>query len=266
MRVIRCAIVALATVVFVLGECPSLRAQTKDELAKQTQNPVANLISVPFQGNWDFGIGDREATGTLLNIQPVAPFGLTSKWNVILRVIMPVLSQPADDASRFTGMGDTTMTIFFSPVKTGKVIWGAGPVFVLPTATSPNLGTEKLSIGPSVVALVQPGQWTLGALWNQVWSVDGPNDRSDINQMYLQPFANYNLGQGLAVGASMEASTNWDADDERWTSYLLFSISKVTRLGSHPVSFAAAAGPAVASPAGHADWRLRFVTTFLFPR
>jgi hypothetical protein len=256
----------VAAVVLAIAESRPLFAQSEDELAKQTQNPVASLISVPFQGNWDFGIGDREATGTTLNIQPVAPFGLTANWNAILRVIMPVLSQPADGDARLTGVGDTTMTLFFAPAKTGKIIWGAGPVFLIPTATSQGLGTEKLGIGPSVVALMQPGPWTVGALWNQIWSVDGANDRADVNQMYWQPFANYNLGQGLAVGASMEASANLDEDDDRWTSFLLFSVSKVTRLGRRPVSFLAAAGPAVASPTGRADWRLRFVTTFLFPR
>ena len=163
-------------------------------------------------------------------------------------------------------MGDTTMTVFVSPAKTGKVIWGAGPALLIPTATNDTLGTEKFGLGPSVVALMQPGKWTVGALWNQIWSVDGANDRRAVNQMYLQPFANYNLGEGLAVGGSMEASTNWDADDERWTSYLLFSVSKVTLLGKRPVSFMAAAGPAVSHPTGRADWRLRFVATFLFPR
>ena len=244
----------------------NLFAQSADELAKQTQNPVANLISMPFQGNWDFGIGDREATSTTLNIQPVVPFGLTNEWNVILRVIMPVQSQPAENGERFTGMGDTTMTVFLSPAQTGKLIWGAGPALLLPTATNQELGTEKFGIGPSVVALVQPGKWTVGALWNHIWSVDGANDRADVNQMYLQPFANYNFGQGMAVGASMEASTNWEADDQQRTSYLLFSLTKVTMLGRRPVSLAAAAGPALAGPTGRPDWRLRFVATFLFPR
>jgi hypothetical protein len=257
---------ALVALVALAAAPRSVAAQSAEELAKQTQNPVASLISVPFQGNWDFGIGDREAAGTTLNIQPVVPFGLTPAWNVILRVIMPVQSQPADGGSRFTGMGDTTMTVFFSPAKTGKVIWGAGPALLIPTATNQSLGTEKLGVGPSAVALVQPGKWTVGALWNQIWSVDGANDRDDVNQMYLQPFANYNLGQGLALGASMEASDNFEADDEQWTSYLLFSISKVTLLGKRPVSLLASAGPAVASPTGRADWRLRFTATFLFPR
>ena len=203
----------------------------------------------------------------MLNIQPVAPFGLTKDWNVILRVIMPVSSQPTDSGDlRLTGMGDTTMTVFFSPAKTGKVIWGAGPAILIPTATNQGLGTEKFGLGPSIVAPVQPGKWTVGALWNQIWSMDGANDRPDVNAMYLQPFANYNLGQGLALGASMEASANWDADDGQWMSYLLFSISKVTLLGKRPVSFLAAAGPAVASPTGRPDWRLRFAATFLFPR
>ena len=259
----RLAVLAAA---LLIGESRPLLAQSADELAKQTQNPVASLISVPFQGNWDFGIGDREATGTTLNIQPVAPFGLTKDWNVILRVIMPVQSQPIDSGQRLTGMGDTTMTVFVSPAKTGKLIWGAGPAILIPTATIQELGTEKFGLGPSIVALVQPGKWTVGALWNQIWSMDGANDRDDVNQMFLQPFANYNLGQGLAIGAQMEASANWEADDEQWTSYLLFSLTKVTLLGKRPVSFGATAGPAVASPAGRPDWRLRFVATFLFPR
>ena len=256
----------VATLSLLIGESNVLFAQTPDELAKQTQNPVGSLISVPFQGNWDFGIGDREAVGTTLNIQPVIPFGITKDWNVILRVIMPVQSQPIDDGQRLTGMGDTTMTVFLSPVKTGRVIWGAGPVMLIPSATNQGLGTEKLGLGPSVVALVQPGKWTVGALWNQIWSVDGANDRADVNQMFLQPFANYNLGQGMAVSAQVEASANWEADDEQWTSYLLFSFSKVTLLGRRPVNLAAAAGPAVASPTGHPDWKLRFTATFLFPR
>ena len=244
---------------------PPAAAQTADELAKQTQNPVASLISAPLQGNWDFGLGDREATATLLNIQPVIPFGISKSTNVILRVIMPLTSQPGSTEARINGLGDIVATAFFSPAKSGRLIWGAGPVFLLPAATSNALGSEKFGIGPSVVALTQPGPWTIGALFNQIWSVSGANDRDDVNTTFLQPFANYNLGGGLSVGVSAEASGNWEAE-EVWTAPLLFSVSKVTLLGKRPVSFALAAGPTIANPDGGASWRFRLAATFLFPR
>jgi hypothetical protein len=240
-------------------------AQSADELAKQTQNPVAGLISVPFQGNWDFGLGDREATATLLNIQPVIPFGVSKSTNVILRVIMPLASQPGPEGSRLNGFGDTVATAFFSTAKPGRLIWGAGPAMLLPTATNASLGTEKFGLGPSAVALTQPGKWTLGGLFNHIWSLSGANDRSDVNQTFLQPFANYNFGGGLSAGVTVEANGNWEAD-ETWTAPLLFSLTKVTLLGKRPVSVAVAAGPTIASPDGGANWRFRFAMTFLFPR
>ena len=255
----------IATVLLVLMHSHGAFAQSADELAKQTQNPVASLISVPFQANWDMGLGTREAIGTTLNIQPVAPFPLTKTVNVILRVIVPLTSHPTDDGLRVNGMSDTLATAFLSPARSGKLIWGAGPALLLPTATNNVLGSEQVGLGPSVVALVQPGQWTTGILWNQVWSLDGPPDRTDVNRGFFQPFANYNLPDGLAVGASMEATANWD-EDEVWNSSLLFTFSKVTVLGKRPVNFVVGAGPMIASPDGGAEWRLRVQANFLFPR
>ena len=243
-----------------------LAAQSTDELAKQTQNPIASLISVPFQGNWDFGLGNRDATATTMNFQPVVPFAISPSTNIVLRVIMPLTSQPSPDGTtRYSGLGDVLTTAFFSPSKAGRLIWGVGPAILLPTATNNRLGTEKFSIGPSVVLLTQPGKWTLGALGNQLWSTSGANDRPSVNQIYLQPFANYNLGKGLAVGVSMEASGAWHAQD-MWTAPLLFSVSKITLLGKRPVNLAVAAGPMVASPTGGPSWRFRLAATFLFPK
>jgi hypothetical protein len=253
----------LASLIVFALPCASV-AQSAEELAKQTQNPVSSLISFPFQANWDVGIGDREATGTTLNIQPVAPFSLVKDWNVILRVVMPLVSQPADAGPRINGMGDTIATAFLAPARTGRIIWGAGPALLLPTATNNLLGSEQVGIGPSVVALAQPGRWTVGILWNQIWSVGGADDRDDVNQGFFQPFANYNLGDGIALGASIEANAAWDAGNV-WNSTLIFTMSKVTQLGKRPVNFVVGAGPALASPAG-TDWKLRVQANFLFPR
>jgi hypothetical protein len=162
-------------------------------------------------------------------------------------------------------MGDILATAFFLPSKTGRVVWGVGPVIALPAATNNLIGSEKFGLGPSVVVLTQPAKWTLGFLFNHIWSTSGANDRTDVNQTFLQPFANYNLGSGLSVGVSMEASGNWNAD-ETWTAPLIFNVSKVTQLGKRPVSLTVGAGPLAASPAAGASWRFRMAVTFLFPR
>ena len=265
------AVVSLASVGGASAQSPEADAPPKvatdqaTDLAKQQQNPIASLISVPLQANWDFGLGDRDATGTLFNFQPVMPFGITRSTNVVLRVIMPLTSQPGSGDARVNGLGDVVTTAFFSPAKPGRLIWGVGPVFLLPTATNNALGSEKFGIGPSAVILTQPGPWTIGLLFNHIWSTSGASDREDVSSTFLQPFVNYNLGGGLAVGAVFEATANWKAD-EHWTAPLVFTVSKVARLGNRPVNFVAGAGPTVASPEGGSTWRFRFMAVFLFPR
>ena len=237
------------------------------ELAKQTQNPIASLISFPLEANWDMGVGDRKATSTLLNIQPVVPFAISESTNVILRVIMPLTSKSSSDAdgSRSNGLGDVLFSAFLSPTKSGRIIWGVGPILLLPTATNGALGSEKFGIGPTAVVLVQPGQWTIGLLTNQMWSTSGASDREDVNSSYLQPFIVYNLEGGLSVGVAAEATGNWEADDDRWSSPVLFDVSKVTMLGKRPMKLKFAAGPTL-GPASGPDWRFRFQANFLFPR
>ncbi len=249
------------------GADPTPKAATDQAtaLAKQQQNPISSLISVPLQGNWDFGLGDRDATGTLFNIQPVVPFGVSRSTNLILRVILPLASQPGSGDARVNGVGDVVMTAFFSPSKSGRVTWGVGPVLLLPTATNNALGSEKFGVGPSAVVLTQPGPWTIGLLFNHIWSTSGANDREDVSSTFLQPFVNFNLGNGLAVGAVLEATANWNAD-EHWTAPLVFTVSKVARLGNRPVNFVAGAGPTLASPEGGSTWRFRVMAVFLFPR
>jgi hypothetical protein len=265
MKFLSTAMLSLSALAILLALPHRADAQDATALAKQTQNPVSSLISVPLQGNWDFGVGDRDATSTVLNVQPVIPFAISKSTNVVLRVIMPLMSQPGPEGVRINGMGDIVATAFFVPSKTGRITWGVGPVLLLPAATNNALGSEKFGIGPSAVALTQPGNWTIGILFNQIWSTSGAKDRSDVNQTFLQPFANYNLGSGLSVGVSLEASGNWKAD-QTWTAPLLFNVSKVAMLGKRPVNFLVGAGPTVASPTGGANWRCRLAAIFLFPR
>lgn len=241
---------------------------SQEALAKAAQNPVANLISVPFQNNFNFGVGPREVTQYILNIQPVIPIKLNDDWNLITRTIMPIISQPspARGVPSASGLGDINPTFFLSPGKPDKFIWGVGPTFTLPTATDSLLGAGKWSAGPAAVGLVTHGHWVIGALANQQWSFAGWGDE-EVSAMLIQPFVNYNFSHGWYLTTAPIITANWKADsDDRWTLPLGAGVGKIQRFGKLPLNIQLSAYDNVVKPDNGADWQLRFQIQFLFPK
>jgi hypothetical protein len=247
---------------------PDSKATTAD-LAKATQNPVASLISVPIQNNSNFNVGQYDRTQDVLNLQPVIPATLNGNWNLITRIIQPIVWQPYPNANTGGeyGLGDMSPTFFLSPGKPSKLIWGVGPAFILPTATNDILGQGKFSVGPSVVALTQPGAWTLGVLMNNVWSVAGSGLRPDVNQMLLQYFINYNLKKGWYISVSPIITANWQASSGNvWTVPVGGGVGRVIKLGFQPVNISAAFYGNPVSPPGASTWNMRLQIALLFPK
>jgi hypothetical protein len=242
--------------------------QDETELAKRAQNPVADLISVPFQSNFNVGAGTEDATIYVLNVQPVIPLRLTEDWNVITRLITPIINQPAlftGGESAF-GLGDLNPTFFLSPAQPGAVIWGVGPTFTLPTATDSLLGTSKWSMGPAAVGLTIQGPWVFGALVNQQWSVAGWGE-TDVSQLLIQPFVNYNLPDGWYLSSVPIITADWEASGgDTWTVPVGGGAGKLFRLGKLPVNTQLQAFYNVERPQFAAHRQLRFQLQLLFPK
>jgi hypothetical protein len=241
------------------------------ELAKQLSNPVAALISVPFQLNPDVNIGPDEAGERVtLNVQPVIPISLDEKWNLIARIITPLVW--VDDifpgsGSEF-GLGDMTPTAFFSPKAPTKsgLIWGVGPVFLLPTATDDLLGADKWGAGPSALALKQSGHWTYGALVNHIESFAGDDARADVSTTFLQPFLSKGYPSALTLGVNLESTYNWEAEDDAWTVPLNLTLTQVTKWGSQLISLGGGLRGYLEKPENGPDWGVRLQLTLLYPK
>ncbi len=248
-----------------LGGTAAAQDETAD-LAKAAQNPLATLVTLPLQFNFNGGVGADDRTFFNLNVQPVVPFP-GEKWNVIARAILPVNSVPLGATESEFGIGDTTLTLFWSPAKAGRLTWGVGPVFGLPTASNPQvLGSEQWSLGPSAVLFYSVGKWTMGGVVSNLWSVAGADDRADVNLLTAQYFFNYNLGNGWAVGTAPVIAANWEADSgDRWTIPWGLQVSKITRFGSQPVNLLLGYYGNSEHPEGSADSQVRFQINFLFP-
>lgn len=237
------------------------------DLARASQNPIASLISVPFQNNTNFGVGEFNRTSNILNIQPVIPVPLGENLTLVNRTIIPIAYQPelAAGLDSAFGLGDINYTGFFVPQSAGNFTWGVGPSIVLPTATDTILGTGKWSIGPAAVGLVTEGPIVAGALVSQLWSFAGDSNREDVSLLTVQPFFNYNFAGGWYATTSPIITANWQANSDQWTVPLGGGMGRVFRIGSQPVNASLQAYWNAVKPDGAADWTLRAQMTLLFP-
>ena len=240
-----------------------------EALAKAAQNPVASMISVPLQNNTAFGVGPYDRTLNVLNIQPVIPISISENWNLITRIIQPIVWQPnvSQTSQGWFGLGDMNPTFFFSPAKPSKLIWGVGPTFVIPTATADQLGQGKFSMGPGVVLLTTPGKWVIGTLINNVWSVAGSGSRPPVNQMLLQWFVNYNMKKGWYLASSPIITANWRASSGNVLT-LPFGggVGRIMKLGNQPVNLLAQLYGNAVYPTGTSPWSMRLQIQFLYPK
>ena len=240
-----------------------------EELAKIAQNPVANMISVPFQNNFNFGVGPNHVTQYVLNVQPVVPITLNDDWMLLTRWITPIISQPspAPGVPSAAGLGDINPTLWLAPAGSRSLIWGVGPTFTLPTATDSMLGTGKYQVGPSVVLLTMPGHWVMGFLANNQWSVGGWGPHTQ-NNFLIEPFCNYNLPHGWYLVTDPVITANWTADHrDMWTVPVGGGIGKIVKLGGKlPVNLRLEAFDNVCTPRNGASWQLQFTIQFLLPK
>lgn len=250
---------------------PTQAQQENSEIAKEAQNPIANVISVPVENDFDPQTGFHKDDSYVMEMKPVVPIHLSNDWILITRTIIPVIQVPdlTPGIKGTAGLGDIQESLFLSPTKAGPggIIWGAGPAISYPTATESILGTKKLSVGPNVVALKIQGHWLFGTLAQNLWSVEGPSARPDVNQMLVQPFVNYNMRHGWYLTSSPIITANWEVrPGQRWTVPVGGGVGRIVHFGKMPVSIYSQLFRDVERPDGTTHWSARFDMTFLFPK
>jgi hypothetical protein len=257
--------------VFALAIAAPARAEmSTEELAKLAQNPVGNLVSVPFQNNANFGFGPENGTQNILNVQPVIPFHVGTEWNIITRTILPIVWLPVmtPGGTGTFGLSDLQLSAFLSPAAPKGIIWGAGTVIQMPTHTDPALGNDNWGAGPTFVILkLEKGSpWVYGILVNNVWSLANRGSPS-YNNGLIQWFVNYNFKGGTYLTSAPINTVNWKAaSGQQWTVPLGAGVGHIFHLGRLPMNSQVGAYYNVVKPDNGPNWQLRLQVQFMFPK
>jgi len=278
---------------FALCILPGVQAGfASEELAKQSQNPVASIISVPIETSFYTDAGPSKKNAVVTNIKPVIPMQVTTEVNLINRLIVPVIYMEEQDSPDFPpgfdpgdviidmggqlvrpdlssefGLANVQYQAFFSPAQPGKVIWGFGPVFELPTNTDNKLGSDTWSAGPAALLLSMPGNWVVGLLAQNLWDFASESGEPDVNKGLFQPIINYNFDEGWYVSGTTTITANWEADSgEEWTVPLGGGVGRLVRFGKQPVDFKLMGYWLAEKPQFGADWYAQLTVKFLFPK
>ena len=250
---------------------PSAPADDASALAEKLQNPIADLISIPFQNNTNFNVGPNKGTQDILNIQPVIPIHINEDWNVITRTILPLVWSPSfqpDAAVPPFGLSPITFSAFFSPTRTvDGWTFGVGPIVELPTATNKTLGSNVWGVGPAVVAVRTAHPWVYGLLVNNVFSLGGTSGPAGTRYsfMTINPFINYNFGGGWFVGTSPITTANWDAGGAKWTLPVGAQFGRLIKIADKlPVNLLVGAYYNALRPTGTGTWQLRTQVALIF--
>lgn len=236
------------------------------ELARQSQNPVANLNTIPFQWNFYSGGGLGAQSMSILNVQPVLPLTLNQNWLLISRTVIPFVNIPDVTGERLQGIADIQQQFYFSPTGTGGLVWGAGPIFSFPTSNQPATQTGQYAMGATAVALAIGEKWVYGVLANNLWKIAGSDETEPINAFFLQPFLNYNLPGGWAISSAPGITANWNADTgQQWTVPLGAGFSKVTVVAKIPLNVALQYYGNAVRPDGAPAGLVRMQFTLMFP-
>lgn len=243
-------------------------AQSEAELAKKLANPISSLISVPFQYNYDSGLGDGDGEQSVINLQPVIPFSIGENWNMISRTIIPFVDRNdfGPGYGLRSGVGNITQNLFFSPKQPtrGGLVWGVGPVLQFPSVTN-GIGTEQWGAGITGVVLKQNKGWTVGLLANTVWSISENDNYGQSTVSFLQPIVGYATKNGTSFTLNTESAYNWQTKD--WSVPINFSVGKLIKVGGKPVQVAGGVRYWADGPdTGPDGWGARLVFTYLFPK